>query len=197
MIDNFEIIEKLLTFESEDDYYFVQILMRAKDHPGLGSNNRLIKTYVIKSLEHFDHVKDEIKTICDTFKARAYIHLTKRSFHKVSLIMLKELALRIASEQYIDIHRCFNTASGLYYSKHDKTWIIDIDTEEDKSKIYDIINYVNKECSPDGDKFITLIKTIHGVHIITTPFNVDQFKMRYPCLDVHKNNPTNLYTPCL
>ena len=49
MIDNFEQISKLLTFTSEDEFYFVQVLQRKKDNPGgyLGSNNssRLIKAY--------------------------------------------------------------------------------------------------------------------------------------------------------
>jgi len=35
MIDNFEQIKKLLTFETEDDFYFGQILQRKKEHPEL------------------------------------------------------------------------------------------------------------------------------------------------------------------
>ena len=32
-----------------------------------------------------------------------------------------------------------------------------------------------------------------GYHIITEPFNLQQFKEKYPDIDVHKNNPTLLY----
>ena len=42
-------------------------------------------------------------------------------------------------------------------------------------------------------KYITNIPTKSGWHIITTPFNLQQFKEKYPNIDVHKNNPTLLY----
>jgi hypothetical protein len=38
---------------------------------------------------------------------------------------------------------------------------------------------------------LMLIK--NGVHLITTPFNLQQFKEEYQDIDVHKNNPTLLY----
>lgn len=31
--------------------------------------------------------------------------------------------------------------------------------------------------------------------VITSPFNLKEFKKKYPELDVHKNNPTNIYIP--
>ena len=198
MIDNFEIIGKLLTFESEDDYYFVQILMRSKDNPELGSNNRLIKTYSIKSIEELNKKELEIIKLCNVFNARAYIHFTKRSFNKVSLLMMKELCDRITNNQCSEINRVFNSASGNYTGN--KTFIIDIDKkvsyEEDIKYIMGIINYINSECSPiDDKKWITTLNTPNGYHIITKPFNVHQFKMKYADIDIHKNNPTILYTP--
>ena len=42
-------------------------------------------------------------------------------------------------------------------------------------------------------KFIAEIPTKSGCHLITTPFNLQQFKEKYPDIDVHKNNPTLLY----
>ena len=61
MIDNFEQITSILNFESEDDFYFLQIIQRKKDNPDgcMGSNNssRLIKAYSIKSIEELDKKK--------------------------------------------------------------------------------------------------------------------------------------------
>ena len=34
---------------------------------------------------------------------------------------------------------------------------------------------------------------INGIHLITTSFNLQQFKEKYPDIDIHKNNPTLLY----
>ena len=42
---------------------------------------------------------------------------------------------------------------------------------------------------------IGLISTLHGVHIITQPFDTRRLKDEYPNLDIHKNNPTVLYVP--
>jgi hypothetical protein len=39
MVDNFEIIKSLLQFDSEDDFYHLQILKRKKENPELGSNS--------------------------------------------------------------------------------------------------------------------------------------------------------------
>ena len=50
----FEIIEKMLTFVDEGDFYFLQILQRKKDNPEIGSNSRVIKTYYIKSVDELN-----------------------------------------------------------------------------------------------------------------------------------------------
>ena len=34
MVDNFKLIRNYLKFESEDDFYFLQIIKRNKDGPG-------------------------------------------------------------------------------------------------------------------------------------------------------------------
>jgi len=70
----------------------------------------------------------------------------------------------------------------------------------------DIENYIEHECEPFNvshkgsiaiynSKIYTQIPTKNGYHIITKPFNLKQFKDKYPDIDVHKNNPTILYIP--
>jgi len=49
MVNNFKQIKELLEFESEDDFYHLQILKRKKEYPELGSNSATIKTYYLKS----------------------------------------------------------------------------------------------------------------------------------------------------
>jgi pimeloyl-CoA synthetase len=194
MIDNFERISEYLSFDSSDDYYFLQILIRAKEDKTLGSNNLLIKTYAVKSIESLRKYEQEIKTICTNFKARAYIHLTKRSFRKVALIMMKELCDRISNDQCPEIAKAFNSASGTYNDAKAKTWIVDIDTKNMRL-VNDVLRHIEKNCDPIGGKFITMVETPNGCHIITTPFNTEQLKRAYPDIDVHKNNPTILFVP--
>ena len=45
----------------------------------------------------------------------------------------------------------------------------------------------------NSDKVFMTVPTKSGVHLITWPFDLGQFKAKYPNIDVHKNNPTLLY----
>ena len=193
MVDNFELIRTLLKFESKDDFYFIQILQRSKDNPEIGANNRLVKSYYIRSLEYFDSKKNEIKQVCELYKARAYIHLTKRSYKDVALEMLQNLVQRIRCDQMEEVYRCFTTACGISYQKEDKSWIVDIDDNVDHRTINTILRFIETECEPIGPKFIALVPTVNGHHLITTPFNLQKFSEQYPEINVHKNNPTLLY----
>lgn len=84
MVDNFDIIKPLLTFSSEDDFYYLQILQRKKENNTLNSNSRVIKNYYISSLDYLENRKEEITTLCTVFNARACLRLQPRSYKKVA-----------------------------------------------------------------------------------------------------------------
>lgn len=193
MVDNFDLIKELLKFESNDDFYFLQIIQRSKDNPNIGANNRLIRSYYIRSLEHFERKKKEIKQMCEIFKARAYIHLNKRSYRDVALVCLQNLVERIRFNQAEEAFRCYDHACGLVYNKSNKTWIVDIDSPIDNRAVNSILLFIERECRPIGPKFRALIPTKNGFHLIVTPFDISVFSKQYPDIDVHKNNPTLLY----
>jgi len=44
MINNFDLLSKFITPETEDDFWFVQILKRKKEHPELKSNSYYTNT---------------------------------------------------------------------------------------------------------------------------------------------------------
>ena len=67
MVDNFDLIKSLLKFESKDDFYYLQIIQRSKDNPDIGVNNRLVRSYCIRSLEYFEGKKKEIKQMCSIY----------------------------------------------------------------------------------------------------------------------------------
>lgn len=78
-----------------------------------------------------------------------------------------------------------------------KRWVIDVDKEE--LQHIEFIRKTINDIEPEGDKIITAIPTLNGVHLITKPFRLDTFKTL--CgnnnfnVDVQKNNPTLLYIP--
>ncbi len=201
MIDNFEQISKLLSWNSEDEFYFVQILRRKKDLPNeiKGSNNsaRLIKSYYINSVKHLFSVKDEIIKLCEVFTARAGINLNKRSYKKTALQTARTILDQVSNKEYKHARRAFNTVCGRY-SHGDKHWILDIDDTKDISSL--MLTYINYHCRPiskslEESKIYDIIETKSGRHIITKPFDISKFKEKYPDIDIHKNNPTILYIP--
>ena len=198
MIDNFELIKSLLKFPNDDVYYHLQILRRGKDHPELAAANRMIKAYFICSLESLEYVEQEIKDLCEFFKARAYINLTPKSIKKTTMLQLKYLAERAYIGDYKKIWKSWNTCAGEIKGEEPR-WVVDIDdTNTDFTKLMDmsIATYEPVKYDEQGrycSKVIATIPTKSGYHLITTPFNLQQFKEKYPDIDVHKNNPTLLY----
>ena len=204
IVDNFNVFKKIINTLNEDEFYFVQILIRGKDghtEPGINGNNknRLIKFYTIKSAEHLERVENEIKSICNAVNARAYIHPTKRSFKAVSKECLKATVEMFLSENNMGLKGAYSTACGKSYITSDKKFVIDLDDENaSQEKIKEIVDYITNECEPlSHNKLCYRVDTAHGMHLITTPFNTAKFCQKFPGIDVHKNNPTLLYFNCL
>lgn len=204
MVDCIELIKDLLVFETNDDFYFLQILQRKKENPNLGSNSKVIKNYYITSTEHLIEKYDEIKSLCNMFNARASLRLNKRSFEKVAFKSLENFANVMQTKEYKHIMNCYDKACGLLNNEKQKKWIVDIDRNE-LVWLEQIINSV-QESEPNGNKIIIQLPTRSGIHLITKPFNVIQFKenlknelskyfMGEITIDIHKDNPINLYIP--
>jgi hypothetical protein len=195
MIDNLEIIKNLLNFENEGDFYHLIILKRKKDQPEGERDNhqsvRTIKTYCVDSIEYLDKRYDEIKQLCEMFKARAYIHVQKQNHKDVSLNMMVALAERIRNGQTKQQH-LFDSVVGQIKTQ-EKRWIVDVDTKL-WITAHAIHQYIN-ECRPEGEKIEAVIPTKNGFHFITKKFDVVEFKKRYPEVEIHKKNPTLLYLP--
>ena len=201
-VDNFNKIKSLLSFKSEDEFYFVQILQRKKDHKDgspvakVGSNNssRLIKSYFIYSVEQLDQMRPEIVEVCKTFNARAGINLNSRNTKEVALEMMERLVQTIRSNNQSSLHRLYNTVCGQHYAGKDNVWIIDVD-HTNMRDINSMIAHIEQNLQPIGLKFKALIPSKAGFHIITSKFDSHQFGIDFPGVELHKNNPTNLYIP--
>ena len=202
MIDNLHQIKSLLNFEKEGDFYMLYILKRKKDQTNDKSNHqsvRTIKTYCIESVEYLEKRYEEIKELCEMFKARAYIHVQKQSHHDVSLNMLIALAERIRNGQHRQQH-LFDSVVGQLKTL-EKRWVIDIDGISIDGFAHapfykEMRRYISELQSETGKEVeMTFIPTRVGFHIIASPFNLQKFKERYPEVDVQKKNPTLLFLP--
>ena len=194
MIDVLDKIKDLLSFETSDDFYFLQILQRKKENPQLGSNSRVIKNYYISNVDYLEDRYDEIKVLCEQFNARAMIRLNKRSYRKVSFKTMQNIANSMSNGEYSFIKKSYDKACVNGHNDKKKTWIIDIDGEFTDNWLLEMIHYIDG-CQPEGKKLVTQLPTKNGIHLITTPFDLSGFKNRYPETDIHKDNPINLYIP--
>lgn len=200
LINNYDRIKNLLEWDKTGDlFYFIQILQRKKDHGvgkvnGANNNSRAVKEYYVYTPERLEFYMDEIIKLCDVFGARAGINLNRRSFKKLWVKHQKKCLTQFENAAYNKIHKSFSSVCGKYSAeeKTNKKWILDIDETPYNTAIMDEFLYT---LQPVGNKIIDVLPSKSGLHIITKPFNVHEFKKVHPGIEVCKNNPTNLYIP--
>lgn len=194
MIDILNEIKDLLIFENKDDFFYLQILQRKKENPQLGSNSRVIKNYYINNFEYLENKYNEIKDLCIKFNARAMLRLNKRSYRKVAFKTMQNIANSMANGEYSFIKKSYDRACGLGHNDKVKKWILDIDnpyTEDYLQEVREAITSVE----PLGHKILKELPTKNGIHFITTPFNLQKFKQDFRDIEIHKDNPVNLFIP--
>ncbi len=195
MIDVFEQIKPLLSFNTPDDFYFLQVFQRRKDMVnGAKKNTIIIKDYFIYSMEYFEKKYPEIKALCEFYGARAGLRLNKRSFQKCTFRTLMNITAQIMQEDFHSTKQAFSKAAGQTHNDPVKKWLVDID-EKDQTLVNVVSDFINNECRPLGEKkTIMQLETKNGIHLITTPFDKAQFKKAFQ-IDIQPDNPINLYIP--
>jgi hypothetical protein len=192
MINNFELIRKLLDFSDSDKFYFIQIFKRRKDNPELEKNTKVIDSFYVYSESQFDSLSSKIINLCRQNNARAYIRLNRRSDKKIALNILAKLATRIANNEY-KVRDLYDSVAGETHSEENKTWVVDVDSH--------LINHINaiEQLVMELQFQIKQIPICHriptktGFHLITSPFNIQVFNSCPVKIDIHKDSPTLLY----
>jgi hypothetical protein len=113
----------------------------------------------------------------------------------VALKTLQNIANTMDSGNCQAISNSYSKACGQTHNAKLKTWIIDVDNPTIGQDLLDTMRASINECRPDGDKIIMTLPTKNGFHIITHPFDIQQFNEFGWDVDIHKNNPINLYIP--
>jgi len=203
MVNNIDRIGKMIGFDDEFDFYFLQILKRRKDNPDLKRDMVVIANYHIESFEQYNSLMPHIVNMCDAENARAYFRISRRNYKHLSYHMLKRVVDVIASGMVKSLKGTFDSVAGSHHSEKDKKWIVDVDwvdvhspdnpegfyAEEVRMMVLGLQSETKKE------PMVVSIPTKNGIHFITRPFNLKKFKEVFPSVDVHKDNPTILYCP--
>lgn len=208
MTDNFERFRSFMQLPEEeggDAYYVIELVRRGKDCPDLPAANYHFKNYYIDSLKKYDSVQDEIRTLCRTFRLRAYVSVNRKSFRQVAMNTIAEMSRRAALEDFRRPYAVFESCSGKFVDKDNKHWVVDVDDCSvfgelgERCKAWDYRD-VMSVCKPTGEKIELVMPTRSGVHLITKPFDVQHFKELCErgfgwndIPDIKKNHLTLLY----
>ena len=195
MINNFKQIRELLTFEKQNDYYFIEILKRRKDNPRMTVDSKFINDYYVYSLDDYDQMTDEILCYSEILHARAYIRLNVRNAEKTSLIALKRLSDFIYAKDFKSVSHLFRKVSREVNSEPNHKFLVDIDNENDKIFAKSVLKNIWETSKEPAGKILAEIPTPNGCHLITTVFDSEKFVASCPNIHMHKDCNTVLYSP--
>ena len=196
MLDNFELIKPF--FDDVGHYTFLhcQIVQRAKEHPNEKITESAINHYLFRSWEHLLSKRDEIIALCELYGARAYINLSPKSYENVNKEALAELAKGVVYKWIgsRDPHKLIHHILGSIKGRPQK-WMIDIDDISLEEKVLQYLKKKDKQFATNTILYAK-IPTVHGEHLIVSPFNRKAFEEVFPEVDVHPNSMgTLLYYP--
>lgn len=179
IINNFD---KLSFFIIEGAVYELLIFSRKKD----GGNNKLIKAYFIDSKEYLNSKKEEIIKLCKIFNARAYLNLNGKDLKNIAAEFIYQTGHCLKSSEK-ELKNVYHKAFLNCPIKYQKYWIIDVDKPD-----VDFLDIVKKI----GSLILAKIPTKNGYHVITKPFNTDEFALDQSLfynVEIHKQCTTLLY----
>lgn len=184
VIDNFEIFRKHLTFETKQDRYIVHVLRRPKDVKQLGNElgsnecQRLLRTYYIDSLDYFDKKIPAIKELCKSNQARAYIIPQVRNNEECLLNLAEKVLETIRLKNYsVKPEHLLRAAYCEHHKSRKKVWILDLDNNEmhgwTVEHVFELVKSQLKAIGKDESEAY-LVQTKSGMHILTSPFNLQE-----------------------
>lgn len=202
IVDNFKLIENLLDGLAKEDLVFDLIILQRKKDVQEHKSSNIIYRKLIRSKESLLDKEFIIKTLCEHYKARAYINLSGKSREDVTKKLCTKSLEDVLYTHNYSPERILGSAIGdTNGNKNYKLWVVDIDFDMrpdadsvNKTLIENVRTKINS-CRPEGNKIYASIPTRHGVHLITFPFDLQEFNKAGLGAEIKKDNPTLLYYP--
>ena len=189
MTNNFQVIRDFLIEQFSylcacvystkvDAFYNVVLIGRKKDNSLVIGK---VKSYTINTIYDLDTYQQEIITICDALKVRAYISVNYKSHKQVTLDTMVEYANDIAQDCFSNSRGIYDSAVAKFVDRSKQLWIIDVDKDDsfDKSvdELTDLYIKTIESCKP-YKKIVAVIPTKSGKHIVTHPFDSSDFYLK-------------------
>lgn len=186
-IDNFDKVANVLNLSDPDEFYFVQIIRRQKDNPHAGVKYaEYPKHWNVRTGSELQAIKDEVKSICNTYNARAYIRLNPRKKSMANARAQEIIKQSLKHKQKITYDEAFAMASGHSFKtrQHTKDFpvtMIDIDTTDPK-----VHKQVLDQLKKAGINILLTYETLNGGLHIVMP-NRDACKLDFKWADEGKD----------
>lgn len=196
-IDNFDLIKHNLTFRNDRSFYFVLLLKRRKENDEMEVHAEPIGSYYIFSVGDLMRRKKEIIEKCEGHRARAYIRVNCMDIEAVLLKQKQLITDVIDNKRWNYITKTLDNACEMpeIQDGFENLYLVDLDGEYAKKR-HDIKALINSiEPEDNNNKIKMILPTKNGCHLLTSEFNIKQFKNTYPDVDVHNEGLTLLYYP--
>ena len=151
-----------------------------------------MRTYYIDSLDYFDKKIPAIKELCKSNRARAYIIPQVRNNEECLLNLAEKVLETIRLKNYsVKPEHLLRAAYCEYHKSRKKVWILDLDNNEmhgwTVEQVFELVKSQLKAIGKDESEAY-LVQTKSGMHILTSPFNLQESYKLCPMLyeGVHK-----------
>jgi hypothetical protein len=154
-----------------------------------------VKTFYHRSVEEFWSQWPTLKALCDLAQVRACTRLAPRSYAKVGALFTRMVVEASLTDNWAGMKSLYNRACGSV-GPNQKLWLFDVDAIDRRSE--------NLVTTLTGrGVFRARIPSKKGEHLISDPFdirdiggaNADGTMPLFGAVQLHKDNPTNLYIP--
>jgi hypothetical protein len=193
MLDNSKLVAPFCPpTEDGDTFIYTEMLDRGKKKGNNG--HRLVKTFYHRSVQEFWEQWPNIQKLCDLVMVRACTRLAPKSYRKVGATFTRMVVEASLTDNFAGMKSLYNRACGVT-SPNKKLWLFDIDIINDGTIEFE-------QFLKNNGSHVATIPSKKGRHYITNPFDkrlFEEFKTNHELtkehLDVHFDNPTNLYIP--
>lgn len=176
LVDNTEVVKKVLKFEGSRYYYKFAVIVRKKDYEEgacsvlnkEGRREVCVHQWLISSIEDYERLLPDMLHYAELFKARLYVTLDRKDLYKtlmyIDTIVRDALNSAVLGQNNVScksLSKLTNSATSVKESnsKEEKTWMIDVDT-----KNVSVISCVKRIC---GEHLICVLETKSGYHVVS------------------------------
>lgn len=198
ILDNYEELKPFIKFEDQDTFYFLEVLKRRKDNPELKHQTAKLYSRFITKPESLERAYLDVKVICESENARAYLSILPRSLERFTKECALEFTRRVCEGVYSSSYKIPDEIALISKTvkKDNNMWLLDIDENPGE-----VLEYLK-----DKVEILGKVETFSGIHAFCKPFNYplifkdlekledDNFKMNSgTCFGIKKSALSILY----